>query len=42
MYERMPFDRPETILAHKEGVLRRLKNPDDRELVERWLAEPKS
>lgn len=37
MYERMPFDRPETILSHKEGILRRMKDPDDRRLLERWL-----
>jgi hypothetical protein len=37
MYERMPFDRPETILAHKEGILRRMKAPDDRQRLERWL-----
>jgi len=42
MYERMPFDRPEVVFAHKDGVLRRLKNPDDRQLLERWLAQPKS
>jgi hypothetical protein len=41
MYERMPFDRPEVVFAHKEGVLRRMKNPDDRQLMERWLAQPK-
>jgi hypothetical protein len=39
MYERMPFDRPETLLSHKDGVLRRLKNPDDHQLMERWFAE---
>jgi hypothetical protein len=42
MYERMPFDRPEVVFSHKEGVLRRMKNPDDRQLMERWLAQPKS
>lgn len=40
MYERMPFDRPEVVFAHKDGVLRRMKNPDDRQLMERWLAQP--
>jgi len=42
MYERMPFDRPEVVFAHKEGVLRRMKNPDDRQLLERWFAQEKS
>ncbi len=36
MYERMPFDKPETIRGHPEGVLRRLKG-DDRAAVEAWL-----
>jgi len=38
MYERMPFDRPEVVFSHKEGILRRLKDPDDRQVLERWLA----
>jgi hypothetical protein len=38
MYDRMPFDRPEVVFSHKEGVLRRMKNPDDRQVLERWFA----
>ena len=38
MYERMPFDRPEVVLSHKDRILGRLKNPDDRQVLERWLA----
>jgi hypothetical protein len=38
MYERMPFDHPDVVLSHRDGILRRLKNPDDREVLERWLA----
>ena len=37
MYERMPFDRPETLSAHRDGVRRRLKG-DDLETFEKWLA----
>jgi hypothetical protein len=37
MYERLPFDRGETIASHREGVLKRLKG-DDRATVETWLA----
>ena len=37
MYEKLPFDRPETISGHAPGVLKRLKGAD-REAVERWLA----
>jgi hypothetical protein len=38
MYERMPFDHADVVLAHRDGILRRLKNPDDRQVLERWLA----
>jgi hypothetical protein len=42
MYERLPFDHADVVLAHKDGILRRLKNPDDHQLLERWLAsQPK-
>jgi hypothetical protein len=37
MYGRMPFDQPETILAHREGVLKRMKNDDERAAIEAWL-----
>jgi hypothetical protein len=37
MYEKLPFDRAETIASHREGVLKRLKGTD-REPVEKWLA----
>ena len=39
MYERLPFDQPEVVLSHKDGVLRRMKDPDNRQLMERWFAE---
>jgi hypothetical protein len=37
MYDRLPFDKGETIASHREGVLKRLKG-DDRAAVEQWLA----
>jgi len=37
MYARMPFDDPRTLRAHREGVLRRLKVPDEKAVVEAWL-----
>jgi cytochrome c553 len=37
MYDRLPFDRPETIASHREKVLRRLKG-ENREAVAQWLA----
>ena len=36
MYGRMPFDQPQTIRDHAEGVLRRLKGADH-ETVAAWL-----
>jgi cytochrome c553 len=37
MYERLPFDDPETVASHAEGILRRLKEPADRGPVEEWV-----
>jgi hypothetical protein len=37
MYEKLPFDRPETLSLHREGALRRLKG-EDRAAFEAWLA----
>lgn len=36
MYDRLPFDRAETIASHRDAVLRRLKG-DDRAAVAGWL-----
>ncbi|HEY2797286.1 MAG TPA: hypothetical protein VGK26_05300 [Thermoanaerobaculia bacterium] len=38
MYERLPFDRAETIASHREGVMKRIKAPDERAAIEKWLA----
>ena len=37
MYARLPFDDPQVVASHPEGVLRRLKG-DDREALQRWFA----
>ena len=37
MYERLPFDDAEVVASHREGVARRLKDPDERAAFERWL-----
>jgi hypothetical protein len=37
MYDRMPFDAPATIVDHQAGVLRRIKDPEEHALIERWL-----
>ena len=38
MYERMPFDDPATVAAHPEGILKRIKDPAEHTLLERWIA----
>jgi uncharacterized membrane protein len=37
MYARMPFDDPQVVSSHAQGILRRL-NGDDRAAMEKWLA----
>lgn len=37
LYERLPFDRPETLSLHRAGALKRLKG-DDRAALEAWFA----
>jgi hypothetical protein len=39
MYERLPFDQPEVVLSHKDGVMRRMKDPENRQLMERWFVQ---
>ena len=36
MYDRLPFDRAETLSSHREGALRRLKG-EDRAAFEAWV-----
>jgi len=38
MYERLPFDDAATVRGAKDGILRRLKDPEERSVVEAWLA----
>ncbi|MFN2386757.1 MAG: hypothetical protein ABR576_10815 [Thermoanaerobaculia bacterium] len=37
MYARMPFDNPQTISSHSEGISRRLKG-EDLDALKKWLA----
>lgn len=39
MYERLPFDDPATVAGHPEGILKRIKDPAEHSLIERWIAE---
>jgi hypothetical protein len=38
MYGRLPFDDPAIVLSKREGILRRLKVPEDRRAIEEWIA----
>jgi len=37
MYERLPFDNPQVVSSHSEGISRRLKG-EEKEAFERWIA----
>jgi hypothetical protein len=37
MYDRLPFDKPETVASHSEGILRRIKDPEKRAALEAFL-----
>ena len=39
MYDRLPFDDPATVAGHPEGILKRIKDPAEHALIERWIAE---
>jgi hypothetical protein len=39
MYERLPFDQPEVVRANRAGILRRVKDEEEKRLLERWLEE---
>ena len=40
MYERLPFDDPQVVKTHKEGILKRLKGEDHASL-ESWITSSK-
>lgn len=38
MYDRLPFDDPEVVRSKRESIMRRLKAPEDRRVLEEWLS----
>ena len=40
-YEKLPFDKGETIVTHEPGVFKRLKGQDDVKLVKQYIDENK-
>jgi hypothetical protein len=41
MYEKMPFDKAETIITHNEGVLRRIKDEKENLLIKKFVTQQK-
>jgi len=39
MYERLPFDKPETIINHETGILKRIKDPADVALIKEFILQ---
>ena len=37
MYERMPFDASQTLLSHKEGILKRIKQDEENSLLKKYI-----
>lgn len=40
MYGTMPFDDPGVVRSHEDGILRRIKEPADRDPLIAWLRSP--
>ncbi len=41
MYEKMPFDKGETIVNHEVGLLRRIKDEKEKALIQKFIGEQK-
>jgi hypothetical protein len=39
MYDRLPFDSPDVVASHKDGILRRLKVAEERQILEEWTKQ---
>ncbi|MDP9230463.1 MAG: hypothetical protein M3O67_07310 [Bacteroidota bacterium] len=39
MYAKMPFDKAETIISHKDGILKRIKNEKENELIKAFVMQ---
>ena len=39
MYEKMPFDKAETIISHEAGILKRIKDQADVALIKEFIAQ---
>ena len=41
LYEKLPFDKSETIINHKAGILKRIKNDEEVKLIRQYTAQTK-
>ena|SRR5215203_3118071 len=41
MYENLPFDKPETIVDHEAGILKRIKDEKETALIKEFVARQK-
>ena len=41
MYEKMPFDKPQTIVNNAVGALKRFRNKNEKELLQQFIEEEK-
>ena len=39
MYERMPFDKGETIISHQAGILKRIKDEKEAALIREYVQQ---
>jgi hypothetical protein len=37
MYEKMPFDKSETLLSHQQGILRRIKDEKENRILRNYI-----
>jgi hypothetical protein len=41
MYEKLPFDKGETIVNHEVGLLKRIKDEKEKALIQKFIGEQK-
>jgi len=39
MYDRMPFDKPATILSHSDGILKRIKKDEQAAVIRQFVSQ---
>jgi len=41
MYDKMPFDDPKTLLEHRAGIMKRIKNEEENQILKQFIEENK-